>query len=89
MHVTMTGFVALEKLRMQLEEDAGADFPHDVGTELLVLYDVCRVLELSFFNTQEVLGEKGWAFVRAEINTPVGMPTVQAQRLFASSPALA
>jgi hypothetical protein len=87
MHVTMTGVLALEQLRTQLEEDAGADYPQQVRTELLMLYDVCRSLNLGLFQMREVMGEPGWAFVRAELDAPVGLPTSEAFRVLAASPA--
>lgn len=86
MHVTMAGVIALEQLRMQLEEDAGADYPHDVRTELLMLYDVCSRLNMGLFYMQDVLGDKGWAYVQAEIDKPVGLPTAQALLAIGVSP---
>lgn len=87
MHVTMTGVLALEQLRAQLEEDAGADYPQDVRTELLVLYDVCRGLNLGLFQMREVLGDVGWAYLRQELNLPVGLPTAHVLTSLAASPA--
>ena len=68
MLTTMAGIMALERLRTQLEEDAGDAFPHDVLPKLLMLYDVCRCLDLSIFRIREVMGDTGWAFVRAELD---------------------
>lgn len=78
MLTTMAGIMALERLRTQLEEDAGDAFPHDVLPQLLMLYDVCRCLDLSIFHIREVMGDVGWAFVRAELDAPVGTPTAKA-----------
>lgn len=70
MQITTKGAVALKQLRQQLQEDAGQDFPEDVLTELLVLHDVCKSLDLNVFQTKEVLGEAGWQGVAAYINSP-------------------
>ena len=78
MLTTMAGIMALERLRTQLEEDAGDAFPQDVLPQLLMLYDVCRSLDLSIFHIREVMGDMGWTFVRAELNAPVGKPTAKA-----------
>ncbi len=83
MLTTMTGIMALERLRTELEEDAGDAFPHDVLPQLLMLYDVCRCLELSIFHIREVMGDSGWAFVRSELAAPVGKPTIRAVEIMA------
>jgi len=84
MLTTMAGIMALERLRTQLEEDAGDAFPHDVLPQLLMLYDVCRCLDLSIFHIREVLGDVGWTFLRAELDAPVGRPTPKAMELIMS-----
>lgn len=89
MLITMAGMMALERLRTELQEHAGDDFPHAMLPQLLMLYDVCCYLELGTFHTREVLGEAGWAFVRAELDAPVGKPTARAFELLAQSGAQA
>ena len=83
MLITMAGMMALERLRTELQEHAGDDFPHAMLPQLLMLYDVCCYLELGIFQTREVLGEAGWAFVRAELSAPVGKPTARAFEMVA------
>ncbi|MEM7127027.1 MAG: hypothetical protein AAF702_11905 [Chloroflexota bacterium] len=56
MRTTVAGISGLRQLRMQLEEDAGDDFPEAVFTEILTLYDVCHTLHLNVFQIREVLG---------------------------------
>lgn len=74
----MAGIMALERLRTDLQEDAGDAFPQDLLPQLLMLYDVCRCLDLSIFHIREVMGDIGWTFVRAELDAPVGKPTIRA-----------
>lgn len=78
MLTTMAGILALENLRTQMQEDAGDAFPQDLLPQLLVLYDVCRCLELNIFLTREVMGDIGWIFVRSQLDAPVGRPTAKA-----------
>lgn len=66
---------ALQKLRMEYQESAGMDFPAGCLTELLILYDICKSLDLSLFQVQQVLGAPGWALVIHHINSPAGVPT--------------
>lgn len=56
MRTTVAGISGLRQLRMQLEEDAGNDFPEAVLTEILTLYDVCHSLHLNVFQIREVMG---------------------------------
>lgn len=70
MEVSMRGAVALRQLRHQLQDSAGEDFPQGVLTELLVLHDVCRSLDLNVFQAREILGESGWRCVAEYINGP-------------------
>ncbi|MEZ4677260.1 MAG: hypothetical protein R2932_23885 [Caldilineaceae bacterium] len=51
------------------------DFPDGCLTELLILYDICKSLELSIFQAQQVLGAPAWELVIEHINGPAGMPT--------------
>lgn len=68
MEVSMKGMIALRQLRQQLQEDAGHKFPQDTLTQLLVLYDVCKSLDLNIFQVKEVLGELGWHGVTEHLN---------------------
>jgi hypothetical protein len=63
METTEKGLYAIRQLRCELQEEAGHDFPQALHTEMLVLYDVCRCLDLNIFQCQEVLGEVGWAYI--------------------------
>ncbi len=63
MEATMKGLFALRQLRRELQDDAGLNFPQGVHTEMLVLYDVCRSLDLNLFQCRDILGEVGWAYV--------------------------
>lgn len=67
METTMKGLFALRQLRRDLQDDAGLDFPQATHTEMLVLHDVCRCLDLNIFQCREVLGEVGWAYVNGYI----------------------
>lgn len=70
MEVTTKGMVALKQLCEQLQEDAGDKFPEDTITELLVLHDVCKSLDLNIFQLKEVLGDAGWRGVVNHIGQP-------------------
>lgn len=70
MEVTMRGATALRHLRHQLQDSAGEKFPQGVLTELLVLHDVCKSLDLNVFQAREILGESGWRCVADHINAP-------------------
>lgn len=48
---------------------------------MLFLYDVCKYLELSIFQAQEVLGASAYRMVTDTINSPVGLPTKWAKEL--------
>lgn len=67
MQTTMKGLFALRQLRRDLQDDAGLNFPQATHTEMLVLHDVCRCLDLNIFQCREVLGEVGWAYVNGYI----------------------
>jgi len=71
MHITFEGVVALRTLRIELQEDAGLEFPQGILTELLVLHDVCKKLDLTIFQAREVLGEIGWRYIQHYLSTPV------------------
>lgn len=71
MDVSNRGINALCKLRADLQEDAGDDFPDDVLRELLVINDIANSLGLNVFQRQEVLGDKGYAFVQEFLNTRI------------------
>ena len=70
----MAGLCALRKLRKAWQEDAGDVFPEAVLTQLLVLYDVCKGLELNIFQIEDVLGRAGWQGIKDYLNTTV-VPT--------------
>lgn len=72
MLIEYKGIVALRQLRQELQEDAGLQFPQDVSREMLVLYDICKSLNLNIFQCKDVLGEPGWQYVHRYINTPGG-----------------
>jgi hypothetical protein len=68
---TPQGLVALRRLRQELQEDAGCQFPQAVLREMLILYDVCKSLDLNIFQCREVLGELGWQYLHEYINKPL------------------
>ena len=71
MEISIKGLYALRQLRRELQDDAGFDFPHAMHTEMLVLYDVCRCLDLNIFQCREVLGEVGWAYANGYLERKV------------------
>jgi hypothetical protein len=71
METTIKGLLALRQLRCDLQDDAGLDFPQATHTEMLVMYDVCRSLDLNLFQCKEVLGEVGWAYVNGYLERRV------------------
>lgn len=71
METTMKGIFALRQLRRDLQDDAGLNFPHALHTEMLVLHDVCRCLDLNIFQRREVLGEVGWAYVNGYLERKI------------------
>ena len=70
MLIDLRGVNALRNLRRELQDNAGSDFPNGVMTELLVLYDVCKTLDLNLSNAEDVLGETGLDAVSNYINSP-------------------
>lgn len=70
MQVTIKGVQALRLFRFELQEDSGAGFPHEVLTQLLVLHDVCKCLDLTIFQARHVLGEIGWRYVNEYMQQP-------------------
>lgn len=70
MRTDMQGVAALKRLRQEFQDDAGEDYPEDVIPQLLVLYDVGKALDLSFFTIKDVLGDVGFTAVRNHINKP-------------------
>lgn len=80
MIINLRGMNALRQLRIEHQESAGLDFPAKCLTEMLLLYDVCKSLELSIFQAQEVLGAPAWNMVMNHINSPVGWPTEEAMK---------
>ena len=81
MIINLRGIKALQQLRIEHQESAGLDFPMSCLTEMLFLYDVCKSLELSIFQAQEVLGAPAWDMVTRHINNPVGIPTERGREL--------
>ena len=71
METTMNGLCALRKLRQELQDDAGLNFPQEMHIEMLVLYDVCKCLDLTLFQCEEVLGEVGWRYVNDYLSSQV------------------
>jgi hypothetical protein len=77
MLVALQGMLALRQLRMELQEDAGDAFPSSVHTEMLVLYDVCKSLDLNIFQCREILGEACWAYINDYLTSAVSLPLQQ------------
>jgi hypothetical protein len=77
METTMNGLCALRKLRQELQDDAGLEFPQTMHTEIFVLYDVCKCLDFNLFQCKAVLGEIGWRY----INTYLEMHIITEERL--------
>jgi hypothetical protein len=73
MEVSMRGAVALRQLRHEIQDSAGEDFPQGVLTELLILHDVCRSLDLNVFQAREILGDPSWRCVADHINAPAAI----------------
>jgi|688.fasta_scaffold431728_2 hypothetical protein len=77
METNMKGLYALRKLRQELQDDAGLEFPQAIHTEMLVLYDVCKCLDFNLFQCKAVLGEIDWRY----INSYLAMPITTKERL--------
>lgn len=73
MEATMKGLFALRHLRRELQDNAGLNFPQEVHTEMLVLYDVCRSLDLNLFQCRDILGEVGWAYVNGYLERRINV----------------
>ncbi len=71
MLTTTAGICALRKLRKEWEEDAGDAFPDAVLTELLVLHDVCKALELNVFQLEDILGQTARQGIKDYLATTV------------------
>jgi len=75
MEISMKSLWSLRQLRSDWQDDPGLAFPQALHTEMLVLHDMCRCLDLNIFQCREVLGEVGWAYVngylerRIEVNS--------------------
>jgi hypothetical protein len=67
----LRGIQALQRLRLEFEGSAGADFPQSCLKEMLVLYDVCKSLEVPLYHTQGVLGAPAYKMVTEHINSPI------------------
>jgi hypothetical protein len=71
METNMKGLYALRKLRQELQDDAGLEFPQAIHTEMLVLYDVCKCLDFNLFQCKAVLGEIGWRYINSYLAMPI------------------
>lgn len=80
MIIDLRGMKALQQLRMEHQESAGLDFPGSCLTEMLFLYDVCKSLDLSVFQAQEVLGAPAWKMVMDHINGRIVRPNKNAMQ---------
>jgi hypothetical protein len=77
----LRGIKALQHLRLELEESAGSEFPNSCLPQMLMLYDVCKHLELPLHHAQGVLGASAFEMVTEYINGQVGLPTELADAL--------
>lgn len=68
---TVAVVCALRGLRLAWQKDAGDAFPQAVLTELLVLYDGGKLLELNIFQLNDVLGDEAKGFIKQHLNTYV------------------
>ncbi len=82
MQITIRGLKALQQLRIDLQESAGTEFPHAHLRELLILYDVCKYLDLSTFQARDVLGIHGYTLVTEYINQPVNINPKAREQIF-------
>jgi hypothetical protein len=73
MIIDLRGVKALQELRMELQESAGLEFPNSCLSEMLLLYDVCKHLELPPYHTQGVLGAPAYKMVTEHINRPIDL----------------
>lgn len=80
MIINLRGVKALQLLRIELQEAAGLEFPNSCLKEMLFLYDICKYLELSIFQAQEVLGACAWKMITDYINSPIGYSTPPARQ---------
>jgi len=71
MEVSIKGLFALRHLRRDLQDNAGLNFPQATHREMLILYDVCKGLDLNLFQCKEVLGEVAWRYVNNYLETPI------------------
>lgn len=71
MLIDIRGIKALQKLRIEIQESAGLEYPDTCLRELLVLCDVCKYLGLSTFQAKEVLGAHGYDVVTQHFNSRV------------------
>jgi hypothetical protein len=71
METTNKGLWALRQLRQEIQDDTGLAFPQAMHNEILVLYDVCKCLDLNIFQCKDVLGEVGWAYVNGYLERQI------------------
>lgn len=74
METSMKGLYALRQLRRDLQDDAGLNFPQATHREMLILYDVCKSLDLTLFQCKEILGEVAWRYVNNYLEMPIELP---------------
>ncbi|CAN5384283.1 hypothetical protein BH10CHL1_BH10CHL1_45170 [soil metagenome] len=71
METTMKGLCALQRLRQEIQDDAGLEFPQALHIEMLVIYDVCKRLDFNIFQCKEVLGVIGWQYINDYLETRI------------------
>lgn len=71
MQITMAGVCTLRDLRKVLQQDAGDDYPNHFLNELLLLYDVCKCLDMTVGHRMDVIGEQGWDLIHEHLNSRV------------------
>ena len=69
MRTDLYGLERLQQLRQQLQEDTGETYPQGVMRELLVLYDVGKALDMTYFELRSVMGVDGFKAVTQHINS--------------------
>lgn len=76
MIIDLRGIQALQQLRQEFQESAGVAFPGSCLKEMLVLYDVCKKLEVPLTFTKVVLGAPAYDMVMDYINAPINLMPV-------------
>ena len=73
MIIDLRGIQALQQIRQELQESAGLDFPQSFLKEMLLLYDICKKLEIPLTHTRVVLGAPAYRMVTEYINSPIDL----------------